>query len=169
MFTALQMPFEAAKCLLEQAVSLSAKQPELAITSAQQSLVTFDRVGARRHADRARRLLRGLGISAPATRRWRVARVLLSQRELEVARLGAQGLTTAEIAERLILSPRTVSSHLGHIYTRLGIGSRADLTLANFLGIRSGEIPRCRLARYSYSSTSISERSSQLMQGGEIQ
>jgi DNA-binding CsgD family transcriptional regulator len=52
----------------------------------------------------------------------------LTRRELEVARLVAQGLTNAAIAERLAIKERTVTSHLDHIYTRLGVGSRAALT-----------------------------------------
>ena len=52
----------------------------------------------------------------------------LSARQLEVARLVARGLTNGQIAEQLQISPRTVASHLDHIYGRLGIGSRAALT-----------------------------------------
>lgn len=51
----------------------------------------------------------------------------LSKRELEVARLVAEGLTNNEIADSLIISPRTVSTHLEKIYRRLGINSRASL------------------------------------------
>lgn len=54
----------------------------------------------------------------------------LSPRQLEVARLVATGMTSVEIAASLGLSPRTVTSHLDHIYDRLGIGSRAALTRA---------------------------------------
>ncbi|MCP3989452.1 MAG: helix-turn-helix transcriptional regulator, partial [Actinomycetia bacterium] len=51
----------------------------------------------------------------------------LTAREREVAREVADGLTNREIAERLFISIRTVTSHLDHIYTKLGIGSRAEL------------------------------------------
>jgi DNA-binding CsgD family transcriptional regulator len=51
----------------------------------------------------------------------------LSARQIEVGRLVANGLTNAVIAERLGISHRTVTSHLDHIYGRLGIGSRAAL------------------------------------------
>ena len=53
---------------------------------------------------------------------------LLTAREIEVARLVADGLTSAAIAERLGIRERTVGSHLDHIYTKLGIRSRAALT-----------------------------------------
>lgn len=53
------------------------------------------------------------------------ARVLgLTRRELEVLGVVAQGLTNAQIAERLIISPTTVNSYLRSIYSKLGVSSR---------------------------------------------
>ena len=52
----------------------------------------------------------------------------LSERETQVADLVAQGLSNAEVAARLFVSPRTVTTHLERIYRRLGISSRAELT-----------------------------------------
>ena len=52
----------------------------------------------------------------------------LSPRELEVLKLVAQGLTNAQVAERLFLSPRTVNAHLNSIYHKLGVGSRSAAT-----------------------------------------
>ena len=49
----------------------------------------------------------------------------LSVRELEILGLVAQGLTNAQVAERLYLSPRTVGQHLRSIYRKLGVPSRA--------------------------------------------
>jgi len=49
----------------------------------------------------------------------------LSPRELEVLRLIAAGHTTAEIAAQLYLSPRTVTTHLTSIYSKLGFNNRA--------------------------------------------
>jgi DNA-binding NarL/FixJ family response regulator len=48
----------------------------------------------------------------------------LTGRELEVLRLVAQGLTNAQIAERLVLSPLTVNSHLRSIFNKLDVTSR---------------------------------------------
>ncbi|MDP9368130.1 MAG: response regulator transcription factor, partial [Chloroflexota bacterium] len=48
----------------------------------------------------------------------------LSEREVEVLRLVAQGLTNAEIAERLYLSPRTVGTHVSNIYRKVNVSSR---------------------------------------------
>lgn len=57
----------------------------------------------------------------------RAAEVGLSKRELEVAVLVAEGLTTDEIGTRLHISPRTVSTHLSRIYERLALSGRAAL------------------------------------------
>jgi LuxR family transcriptional regulator, maltose regulon positive regulatory protein len=50
----------------------------------------------------------------------------LSQRELEVLRLIAAGLTNREIAETLVISPETVKKHTGSIYSKLGVGNRTE-------------------------------------------
>jgi predicted ATPase/DNA-binding CsgD family transcriptional regulator len=52
----------------------------------------------------------------------------LSARELDVLRLVAQGLSDAQVAERLVLSPRTVNAHLTSIYNKLGVNSRSAAT-----------------------------------------
>ena len=49
----------------------------------------------------------------------------LSPREAEVLRLVADGLTDAQVAERLHISPRTVGQHLHSVYKKLGVPSRA--------------------------------------------
>jgi DNA-binding CsgD family transcriptional regulator len=51
----------------------------------------------------------------------------LSKREREVAVLVAEGLTSQEIADRLHISPRTVTTHLGNVYERLSLSGRAAL------------------------------------------
>lgn len=51
----------------------------------------------------------------------------LSDREREVAALAAHGLSSAQIAERLVLSVRTVDNHLGRAYGKLGLTGRAQL------------------------------------------
>jgi DNA-binding CsgD family transcriptional regulator len=51
----------------------------------------------------------------------------LSSREREIADLVARGLTNREIAEHLIISPRTVESHVEHIKAKLGFGRRARI------------------------------------------
>jgi len=51
----------------------------------------------------------------------------LSARELEVARLVAAGLKSAQIGERLGITTRTVNTHLEHVFERLGVRSRTVL------------------------------------------
>lgn len=53
--------------------------------------------------------------------------VRLSKRELEVATLVSDGLTSQEVATELGISPRTVTTHLSNIYDRLGLPGRAAL------------------------------------------
>jgi non-specific serine/threonine protein kinase len=52
----------------------------------------------------------------------------LTDREVEVLRLIASGLTNAEAAERLFLSPRTVGTHLQRVYGKIGVSTRAAAT-----------------------------------------
>lgn len=51
----------------------------------------------------------------------------LSAREVEVLRLIALGYTSAEVARKLRLSPRTVETHRGRINRKLGASKRSDL------------------------------------------
>jgi HD-GYP domain-containing protein (c-di-GMP phosphodiesterase class II) len=53
----------------------------------------------------------------------------LSEREVEVARLVAAGLSNPEIARRLVISRRTAEHHVQHIYAKVGLSSRAGLAL----------------------------------------
>ena len=78
----------------------------------------FDPGVAPRVLDRYRRVV------APATRD--AARLhLLTDREHDVLRLMARGATNAEIAEALVISELSVKSHIGHIFTKLGLRDRA--------------------------------------------
>jgi DNA-binding NarL/FixJ family response regulator len=52
----------------------------------------------------------------------------LTTREVEVLCLVAQGLTNAQVAAQLVISPRTVNTHLSGIYRKLGTSSRAVAT-----------------------------------------
>lgn len=62
----------------------------------------------------------------------RDARAVLTQQELRVARLAAEGLTNREIGTQLLISPRTVGYHLANVFPKLGIVSRADLARVDF-------------------------------------
>ena len=61
---------------------------------------------------------------APASRQPVSYPAGLTAREVEVLRLVAQGLTDAQVAEQLVISPRTVNTHLTSIYNKLGVDSR---------------------------------------------
>jgi DNA-binding CsgD family transcriptional regulator len=52
----------------------------------------------------------------------------MTKSELAVAELVADGLTNREIAERLFVSPHTVNTHLRHVFAKLQLNSRVDLT-----------------------------------------
>jgi NarL family two-component system response regulator LiaR len=52
-----------------------------------------------------------------------------SERELEVLKLAAKGMSNKEIAAELALSVRTVQSHLGNIFDKLGVSSRTEAVL----------------------------------------
>jgi ATP/maltotriose-dependent transcriptional regulator MalT len=52
----------------------------------------------------------------------------LTTREVEVLQLVAQGMTNEQVAEQLVVSPRTVSTHLTSIYNKLGVNSRSAAT-----------------------------------------
>lgn len=60
----------------------------------------------------------------------RATMILLTEREREIAELAAGGKRTKEIAEQLFVSTRTVETHLGRIYRKLDIASRAALPRA---------------------------------------
>jgi DNA-binding NarL/FixJ family response regulator len=52
----------------------------------------------------------------------------LTAREVEVLRLVAQGLSDAQVADHLVISPGTVNSHLKAIYSKIGVSSRGAAT-----------------------------------------
>jgi DNA-binding NarL/FixJ family response regulator len=100
------------------------------------AIETFERLGARPWADRARNELRATGQTKPRVDPY--TRVPLTPQEGEIASLAAAGLTNKQIAERLFLSPRTVGSHLHRIFPKLGIATRAALRDA-LASVPSGE------------------------------
>jgi DNA-binding CsgD family transcriptional regulator len=89
-------------------------------------------LGARWDADRVAQLLRQLGVDV--ARVWRGGRRgygnQLSPRELEVARLVAQGMTNRQIADALFLSPRTVDRHLSGVMRKFDVRTRTAVALA---------------------------------------
>ena len=85
---------------------------------------TFRRLGATPWTTRADRELRAAGITVgPAD----TGLASLTPQQRQIAELAAAGQTNKEIAARLFLSPRTVSTHLYQVFPKLGITSRAAL------------------------------------------
>jgi DNA-binding CsgD family transcriptional regulator/tetratricopeptide (TPR) repeat protein len=126
-FGAAAMPFDAARARLEWATLIAATDAARGASAAQESLAVFEHLGARRYVRRARSVLYKLGVRPHSTPPRSKSATPFSPRELEIVQLVAEDLTNAEIAERLIISPRTVTTHLDRIYTRLGITSRTAL------------------------------------------
>lgn len=90
------------------------------------ALSTFERVGARPWAERAATELSATG--EKPYRRGDRSTDRLTPQELRIAGLLATGSTTREAAAALFLSPKTVEYHLRHVYTKLGVRSRAELS-----------------------------------------
>jgi DNA-binding CsgD family transcriptional regulator/tetratricopeptide (TPR) repeat protein len=123
LWTQADNPYEMALELLE------APQP----TAAFEGLRTLDRLGASAAAARARRWLheRGVtGIPRGARRRTLANPGALTDRQLDVLRQAAEGLTNAQIAARLVVSKRTVDNHMAAILLRLGVSSRQQAVRA---------------------------------------
>ncbi|MBI4670098.1 MAG: helix-turn-helix transcriptional regulator [Chloroflexi bacterium] len=69
----------------------------------------------------------------------RLALDTLTEREQQVLALVAQGLSNAQIAERLVISEKTVRNHITHILAKLGLCTRSELIA---LVWRNGWVPQ---------------------------
>jgi DNA-binding CsgD family transcriptional regulator len=117
----IDMPFELGRTLLVLgSIQRRAKRRRAARQALGQALEMFERVEAPLWAEKARQELARI----PG----RIAAVgELTEAERRVAWLAAAGRTNREIADALFMSVRTVEGHLSHIYSKLGIRSRAEL------------------------------------------
>jgi DNA-binding CsgD family transcriptional regulator len=91
------------------------------------ALETFRRLGANPWTRRAESELRACGVAAQAAATVPGAFTELTAQQREIVILASRGLTNAEIADRLFLSPRTVASHLYRSYPKLGVAGRHQL------------------------------------------
>jgi DNA-binding CsgD family transcriptional regulator len=93
-------------------------------TQLQPALEVFEELLASPWAERTRAELRAtgerLGVRQPHSEQ-------LTAQELRIALQAAEGKTNRQIGATLFLSPKTVEFHLGRVYRKLGIGSRAEL------------------------------------------
>ena len=95
-----------------------------------EAMTAYERLAAPRRAVRASSRLRSVGLRLGRRgpqRRPSSGWESLTASERDVAELVAAGLTNREIGERLFVSPRTVESHIGHMFVKLGQTSRAGL------------------------------------------
>jgi DNA-binding CsgD family transcriptional regulator len=127
------MPFDAAVCRIELAERVADSDPDLATLDARTALDAFERLGASAYADRAAQLLRTLGVRGrPMPRRAES----LTKRERQVFDLLRAGLSNAEIAERLFISPKTVEHHVGRILSKLGARNRVEIAALQEFGTK---------------------------------
>jgi DNA-binding CsgD family transcriptional regulator len=123
---------ERSRALAGRALAAAGRRPA-AVAALEQARGRLAAWSATRLADLATRELRRLGVSrSRRRRRGRGAGPLsaLSSRELQIAQLVEQRLTNREIAEHLVLSPRTVEHHIEHIFGKLGVDSRVAVARA---------------------------------------
>jgi DNA-binding CsgD family transcriptional regulator len=99
------------------------------LASLDRALVLYAGAGADWDAGRVRARLRRSGVRRRliTTERPRAGWGSLTESELTVVGLVAEGLTNRQAAERLFVSPHTVNSHLRHAFTKLGVTSRVEL------------------------------------------
>jgi DNA-binding CsgD family transcriptional regulator len=113
---------EMARTLLEQGiVQRRAKQKNAAKESLEEALATFEEIGARMWADRARDELSRVGL------RRRQQQDGLTPAQARVVELVCDGMSNQQIAKTLYMSQRSVESHLTKAYREFGVRSRAQL------------------------------------------
>ncbi|GAA4559697.1 helix-turn-helix transcriptional regulator [Planotetraspora kaengkrachanensis] len=101
-----------------------------AVSRLEEALHGYENVGALRDAARVRARLRELGVRH---RHWTRAErptsgwASLTDTERAVVELVAKSLTNRQVAAQMFLSPHTVSTHLRHVFGKLGIASRVEL------------------------------------------
>ncbi len=124
------LALEALWARLDLATYLASRERERAIELLRKAGNDAESMGARTEARVAEQLLRSSGV-----RTWRRSRSrgdgvglnILTDRELEVARLAATGASNPEIAAELFLSRKTVERHLSNALARLGLRNRVEL------------------------------------------
>jgi DNA-binding CsgD family transcriptional regulator len=100
----------------------------LAREQLREALDVFERLDAAPWSELARAELRATGVTL--RRRDPSSLDELTPQELQIGLLLADGRTTRQAAAALFLSPKTIEYHLRHVYLKLGIHSREELTQA---------------------------------------
>jgi HD-GYP domain-containing protein (c-di-GMP phosphodiesterase class II) len=117
-----------------------AYRPEYSATDAARALKAEVKAG-RLDGDAVGAVLGAAGHRVARRREWPAG---LTAREVEVLALAAQGHSNKEIAERLVISPKTVGNHIEHIYMKIGCSSRAE---ASLFAMQHGLIGELRAAQ----------------------
>lgn len=121
-----EWPLERARAMLHYGEWLRrARRPTDARAQLMSARQIFDRLGAVPLLDIAAAELRAAGVGNRAVGRDVLEQLTAQERKIVV--LAASGLTNREIGERLNLSPRTIGSHLYHVYPKLGVSRRHEL------------------------------------------
>lgn len=122
-----QWPLEGARARLHYGEWLRrARRPAEARPLLSTALAVFERLGAEALAALARAELRAAGVVSKSARTTTGFESLTAQ-EQQIVRLAASGMTNRQIGDQLNLSPRTIASHLYHVYPKLGISRRHEL------------------------------------------
>jgi DNA-binding CsgD family transcriptional regulator/tetratricopeptide (TPR) repeat protein len=116
---------------LEDLAGARAERKQSAVAKLDRALLLYDQASATRDAGRVRARLRELGVRRRlvSTERPEHGWAGMTDSELVVARLVAQGHTNREVAEELFISPHTVNTHLRQVFAKLGVNSRVELAL----------------------------------------
>jgi DNA-binding CsgD family transcriptional regulator len=131
-FSAAELRIDAGRATMRAGLAYAAAgQRAHAVSELGAAAMIFKDCGARALHARTVREQRRLGVRVTAGASKRGAGPYgLTRRELEVAQLIVDGHTNAEIAKRLYLSPRTVETHISHIFAKLGVASRVAIVNA---------------------------------------
>ena len=115
------------------AALLSTSEHPRAVAMLNAALALYEQLDAQHDVRAVEASLRTVGVSrgrrgprARPAHGWEA----LTTTELDVVALIAERLTAREVGQRLFISPRTVETHVAHVFTKLGCSSRADLRAA---------------------------------------
>ena len=122
-FDRLDLPFHAARSMLELGRAVAATNRSLGIVEANRALARLERLGAVREAAETAAFLRELGVATkPGPRQYG----MLTRREQDVLDRVRRGLTNPEIAAQLFISRKTVAHHVSSILTKLNLKTRSE-------------------------------------------
>ena len=117
----LPMPFELGRTLLVKGmIERRGRRKSTARATLGQALGIFEHLGAPLWAAKARRELSKIAVRRPADG--------LTETERRIAALVAQGQTNREVAAAMFVTENTVQTHVRHIFQKLGVRSRTELT-----------------------------------------